>query len=136
MWDCVRMRPRGGATVSRMHSEDGFSLLEVMFAVSVAVFVMIALVGLIAASSDEGRYANRIVLATNVANQLIEQARAMPFSSVGTPGAVLPDASGDLAANETVSYQGIAFPVRRVIRWIDDSSNATNTPYDYKEFVL
>jgi type II secretory pathway pseudopilin PulG len=133
------MRPQGGAAVSRLHSEDGFSLIEVMFAVSIGLFVLMALFALLAASSDEGRYANRIILATNLANQFIEQARAMPFASVGTTGAVVPDVSGDLAASETVSYQGIAFPVTRQVTWVDDPSNgATNTPtpYDYKKFVL
>lgn len=130
------MHPQGGAAVSRLHSDDGFSLIEVMFAVSVGLFVLMALFELLATSSDEGRYANRIILATNLANQFIEQARAMPFASVGTTGAVVPDASGDLAASETVSYQGIAFPVTRLVTWVDDPDNGDNTPYDYKKFVL
>jgi len=133
------MHPQGGAAVSRLHSDDGFSLIEVMFAVSVGLFVLMALFELLATSSDEGRYANRIILATNLANQFIEQARAMPFASVGTTGAVEQYVSGDLAASETVSYQGIAFPVTRQVTWVDDPSNDTTntpTPYDYKKFVL
>lgn len=70
-------RPR-----SRDGVETGFSLVEVMIAMLVLVTVMFSLTYVLVNSLADTAYARQRSQATNLANQIIEQVRALPWSTI------------------------------------------------------
>jgi len=123
----------------RCGSEEGFSLIEVMFAAFLAFFMLTATFGLVVSSAKQGRSANVMSIATNLGNLLIEQARSMTYLDVGTVGGVSPEISGTLASSETTSYQGVEFTITRSVTWVDDPVNNTTSTVnatDYKHVTI
>ena len=123
-----------------MKSDDGFGLIEVVFASAIAFFALTALFGLIVTSAGMGVSSQRVTLETALGNRLVEQARALPYQNVWVIGVTSPVASdvGSLAASETISYQGKSFQVTRTIAYADDPGNnfAGPTLYDYKKLNI
>ena len=119
-------------------AEEGFSLLEVLFASFIAFFVLTAVFGLLVASSTEGRQANLDVLAANLAQQVVEDARAIPYESVGTTDAPDGQPLGVLASHEETTFRGVDFSVARTVTWVNDTSDdaalgANDSKRDYKQ---
>ena len=113
-----------------MRNDEGFSLVEVMFAAVIAFFMLTAMFGVVVASAGGSRSASVESVGTAVGNQLIEQIRSLAYGDIGTVGG---DPSGTLLADETVVSQGQSFTVHRVVTWVDDPSNGgTPNDRDYK----
>ena len=122
------------------HADDGFSLLEVLFASFIAFFVLSALFSVLVMSSSQGRIANADTVATQLGQLVVEQARSLPYDSIGTTSAPSGQPVGVLASNETTHYQGLIFDVVRQVTWVDDPSNNANTvgdvTKDYKQLLV
>lgn len=80
----------------RSGEEDGFSLLEVMIAMLVLMTAIFSLTYVLVNSLADTAYARQRVAATNLANQTLEDVRALPWSVI--EGGM---SSTELTANET-----------------------------------
>lgn len=120
----------------RSHGDAGFSLVEVMFAATIMFFVLTALFGLVAVSLRETKTAGTETKATNLANMLIEQARALSYADLGLIGAVSPIPVGKLQSAETTTYEGMTFTIARAVGFADDPADngpgGDDSPNDYK----
>jgi len=113
-----------------MRNDEGFSLVEVMFAAVIAFFMLTAMFGVVVASAGGSRSASVESVGTAVGNQMIEQVRSLEYVNIGIVGG---DPAGTLLADETVVSHGQSFTVHRVVTWIDDPSNGgTPNDRDYK----
>jgi type II secretory pathway pseudopilin PulG len=121
-------------------SDEGFSLIEVMFAVFVTFFVLTAIFGLVVTSHRQTVVASRQTVATNLANEVIEEARSVLFDNLGTVGASGGEVSGVLPPSETITYEGLQFTVDRQVIWVDDPtdnvSGSDPNGDDYKELIV
>jgi hypothetical protein len=91
-------------------------------------------------SSGQGRIARADTIAAQLAQLVVEQARSLPYESVGTSGAPSGQPAGVLLSTETTTYQGFSFTVTRQVTWVDDAANNANTvgdvTKDYKQLVV
>ena len=103
--------------MSRASADEGFSLLEVLFAAFIAFFVLTALFGVLISSSEVGRSAQIQEVGAQLANLVLEQIRALPYESIGTSGSVPPAPTGNLESNEATVFQGLSFTISREVTW-------------------
>lgn len=87
-------------------SEEGFSLIELVMASLVLFIVLGSLSYVLINSLVDTAYASQRNTATNLANQTVEEVRALPFSTL-EGGMVASDLSGD--ANVVVTTTGDCF---------------------------
>jgi Tfp pilus assembly protein PilV len=85
---------------SRRDADAGFSVVELLVALSVLVFTLIALMGLATTSSFMVSSSRQRATLVNASAGYLERVRQEPFANVGTPGG---DPAGDLAAQVTTS---------------------------------
>ena len=71
------------------HSDDGFSVVELMVAASILFFVLTAMVGLLGVSSQMTVTARERSVLTNAVASYIDEVRALPWDQIVTPGAPL-----------------------------------------------
>lgn len=122
--------------MARRHGgEEGFSLIETMFAAFIAFVVLTAIFSVIVVSSQVNRASRSDVRATTLANQVVEQARSLPYGMVGIVGG---DPEGQLIASETTVVAGITYTIEREVTWVDDTSNGAGgeNGKDYKQLVV
>lgn len=117
-------------------NDEGFSLLEVLFAAFIAFFVLTAIYGVIVMSASEGRIASSDVVSTNLAQLVVEQARALPYESVGVTPTPDGQVSGVLPVSEDTTYQGTGFTIKREVYWVADPLNPRGSGTDYKRLVV
>lgn len=113
--------------------DDGFTLVEVIFAAFIAFFVLTALFSMVAVSNKVDAASRQDVKATALANMIIEEARSLPYEAVGVVGG---NPAGLLVSEETTTYSGKTYTVERRVTWVDDSSNGTSGAQDYKQFTV
>lgn len=80
--------------------DDGMTILEVMISAVIFLFVLTAVLGLTAQSTNTGIQAKRNSVLTNVVNSYIERVQAMPFENVEVT-----DVAGQLASIETTTVE-------------------------------
>lgn len=119
-----RLRPR------HLHSEAGFSLIEVLVSIMVLAIVAGGLAaGLTATSSMLGR-SKADAIATKLASSEIEVVRRMSYDDVGTVGGNPP---GDLVADRNVTRDSAGFRVQNRVVYVDNAApGASQTRIDYK----
>ncbi len=115
-------------------ARGGFTVIEVLVAVTVLLISAIAFVPLFVFIA-EGSQANRARLtAANLATTAVEQIRSMPYNEVGTVGGNPP---GAIQRTRTVTVNGMSFTITTDIWWVDDPGDdpamgSDPIPYDYK----
>lgn len=113
----------------------GFTVIEVLVAITVLLITAVAFVPLFVFIA-EGSQANRARLtAANLATTAVEQIRAMSYVDVGTAGGNPP---GNIQRTRTVTVSGMDFTITTDITWVDDPSDdpamgSDPIPYDYKK---
>ncbi len=124
---------------ARRSGDDGFTILEVMFAAFIMFFVLTALLGLTLTSMQATETSGIEGVATNVANRVIEQARLLSYAQVGTVGAPSGQVIGALPSVETTVHEGVSFTITRTVTWVDDPQDGLGGadtdalgPLDYK----
>lgn len=83
--------------------EDGFSMLEVVIALGVLFFVLAGLAHQMTAAFGSVLFARQRQVATAMANEMLEQVRAVPFGSMVMGNA---DLAGSLATDPALSATG------------------------------
>ncbi len=85
------------------HAEQGFTVAEVLVAVSVLTFVVVAVIGAIQFAATATAQTTARERAINLGSEVIERARNMPYDTVGTktPLGVYGDPPGDILTTQT-----------------------------------
>jgi prepilin-type N-terminal cleavage/methylation domain-containing protein len=111
---------------SRLGSQSGFTLIEVLIAAVVLVVGLAALFGLLDASVKASYSTRAREGATNLARQVLEDARTIPFSQV-SPSTITSELQamknledGSTAAGWQIKQRGITFTVTATDCSIDD----------------
>lgn len=115
--------PFGHTTHNRRSSQltnAGFSLIEALVAVSITTILVLAIVELAAFVTRTGAESTRHVVAIGLANERIEEIRALPYSDIGTVGG---NPAGTLPANETITRDNKPYTVETTIAWVDWPGN-------------
>jgi Tfp pilus assembly protein PilV len=110
-------------------AEDGMSLIEVMVAMVILVGGVLALLTLVEGSIKNTVRATAREQGTNLARELVERARQVPYGSMtstAAPGALaaaIPEATTATGTSFTVTRRGIAYTVTVNACSIDDPSD-------------
>ena len=117
------------APKARARLLTGFTLIEIVVAMSVFFIVGVSLYGLFQRLIAYNTQARARVIATALANRMVEVARNLPYSSVGLVSGI---PNGVLQPTQTIVESGIPFIVQYTIRNIDDPFDGTlgGTPND------
>lgn len=70
------------------------------------------------------------ITATVIANQEIEMARNLPYESVGTVGASLPFAEGEIEPSKIVTRNNVAYSVEVRVKYVVDEADGVAEPED------
>lgn len=112
--------------ITRFKEEKAFSVVEALMALAIMSLVLVALLGLLV-TSVKAIAANKLsTVATQVANECIEEIRAKPYDEV-MPG----------TSEETRTVLNTIFTINYDIAWVDDVADGTGIsdsdgPQDYK----
>jgi hypothetical protein len=98
----------------RSTADDGMSVLEIVIAISILLFVMVALWSLMLASTTMGQNAKARALAVETANGYIEAVRSMPYTEVGLAGN---DPTGTLVPDKRYNQGGLDVQVVPTVSW-------------------
>lgn len=111
----------------------GFTVAELLVALSVLTVALLAFIPLFVHIS-EGSQANRArLVATNLASSVIEEIRGLPYNDIGL---VNGNPRGVVEPFATVTIDGLTYTVETRIWWVEDTSDDADgsdpVPYDYK----
>lgn len=111
------------------------SFMDVIVGTALVLVIFTALVGLLRTSLQVASLAKTRSIATAIAESQMEYVRSLSYDQVGTVGGI---PSGPVAQNATTTMNGIGFPVRTFIEYVDDpadgvgSSDTNGITTDYK----
>jgi type II secretory pathway pseudopilin PulG len=75
-------------------SEQGFTLVEALFAIVILVFGLLAITNLMIVGASSNSVANQSSATTALASQELEQLKAVPFTTLSAGGSLTSDSSG------------------------------------------
>jgi type II secretory pathway pseudopilin PulG len=114
----------------------GFTLVEVIIGVALMLIVFSGIFGAYRLSLKVVGLSKDKVVATAIANSQIEKIRNLPYASVGTLGAVLPQVSGTLDRMATETLDGENFTITTSVEYVIDPADGTGASdpcnWDYK----
>lgn len=127
-------RPRIRAKGGRVEGESGFTVVEVVVALTLLLVASLAFMPLYVYVSRESQTNRARLAATSLAAGVIEQIRALPYDKIGTVGGNPP---GIIESTREVRISGVEAVIRTSIWWVDDPSDNDESgndtvPYDYK----
>lgn len=115
------------------------SFMDVIIGTALTLLIFTALVGLLRSSIQVAALAKTRSIATAVAESQMEYIRSLSYDSVGTVGGI---PAGPVPQVSTTTQNGIDFPVRTFIGYVDDpadgtgSSDSTGITTDYKRIKV
>ena len=114
----------------KFYISKGFTLIDVLVGVSLMLIVFLGIfgayqLGLMVVGQSKTR-----IDATALANQWVEMIRNLPYESVGTKGAVLPQAEGVLETATTTIRNNIKYTINLQIKYIVDEADGLASPED------
>jgi prepilin-type N-terminal cleavage/methylation domain-containing protein len=115
-----------------IRKQEGFSLIEVMIAMVLLLFVVLAFAQLFTNIAWTARDNRAKLVATTLAGSVLEEIRAMKYDQIGLEDS---NPAGILQHETTRTVDGITFNVVTSITWVDDLAD-DNVPYDYKRVVV
>ncbi|MHB8840308.1 MAG: fibronectin type III domain-containing protein [Candidatus Aquicultor sp.] len=120
-------------SVDKLREERAFGIVEALMAMTIMSLVLIALLGLLSASVKAVTSSKTTSVATQIANERMEQVRSMPYAQVGLTTDTVESPSdpiGYLDA-ETQTASGTQFTITYRVKWVDETSTASTE--DYKQ---
>lgn len=104
------------------------TLVEIVVAIVIFFFVLTAIFGLLGATTSMSVFSNERALLVNAMNSYIEEARSMPYTSVGVDvaGAAVP---GVLAEETSRTVSGYVVVLRPEVLLVDDPDIDGNSHY-------
>lgn len=115
------------------------SFMDVIVGTALTLLIFTALVGLLRSSLQVASLAKTRSIATAIAESQMEYIRSLSYDQVGTVGGI---PTGTIAQNATTTMNGISFPVRTFIQYVDDpadgigSSDTNGITTDYKRIKV
>lgn len=115
------------------------SFMDVIVGTALTLLIFTALVGLLRSSLQVASLAKTRSIATAVAESQMEYIRSLSYDQVGTVGGI---PTGTIAQNATTTMNGISFPVRTFIQYVDDpadgigSADTNGITTDYKRIKV
>jgi type II secretory pathway pseudopilin PulG len=117
--------------------KKGFTLVEVLVGVFLALIVFLGIFGAFYLSFRVIGLTERKITATQIAQGEIEKIRNLSYLQIGTVGAILPYASGTLEASTSTTINGIEYTIERNIKFISDPTDQDTTcELDYKRVEI
>lgn len=135
--------------------EEGLTLVEMLVAIVVIGFVLMAMASVALASLRSVQTTERVTNATQLGNELLESYVALPYDDLGLyttdatttfsgttydgatlvlfPDPLTPDPSIP-PATQTLTRSGVTYEVTTAVVWIDDTG--TPTAQDYKRVIV
>lgn len=104
-------------------SSKGFTLVEVLIAVTILLVAAVAFVPLFVYAGEMAETNNRRLIAASLANSEIERIRAMEFTEVGVKGGE--PGSTVLDRTDTRTVNGVEYRIERNIAWIAEGADCT-----------
>lgn len=120
-------------------SQGGFSLVEVLVAISILAIVAVGLVEGLALSGELVGRSRVDTVAANLAGAEIERARALPYGDVGTyvSAEVGGNPPGVIAESRTETRNDVDYRIQAAVRYVDDPApGQAQTRVDYKEVTI
>jgi hypothetical protein len=99
-------------------AQDGSSLIEVMIAAIVLLVGIFAMVQFVSSAAFRVRDSEDRLVLHQVANQELEEIRALPYDKVGTLTGN--PSGGNLPEDETVTVEGVSVRVQREVIYVED----------------
>jgi hypothetical protein len=120
--------------LGRLRDQGGFTLVELV-ATTVVFLAVAAPLGAVLSTAGVLERGNRqVLLADEMADSVIESARALPYDSVGTSNGNPP---GDIPAVQTLSNKGLTATVTTRVSYVNDRvPTAVATEADYKRITV
>ncbi|HHY94534.1 MAG TPA: type II secretion system protein, partial [Firmicutes bacterium] len=123
-----------GQRGSSVADERGFSLVELLVALTILLIASVAFVPLFVYVAEASDANQAKLVATNLTNSVVEQIRSLPYEGVGTVGG---NPAGAIPHERTQTIEGRRYTIRTDIWWVndpsdDDASGNDPIPYDYK----
>ena len=106
----------------RLTRDDGGTLVELMFAMAILMVVLIGFQTMLVTSLKTYGSSRRRTIATQVANDEIENDRRLPWSDLGTPSGA---AVGTIVTPRPVVLNGQTYRIDTVVEYIDDPVDPT-----------
>ena len=98
----------------------GMSFMDVIVGTALVLVIFTALIGLLRSSLQVASLAKTRSIATAIAQSQMEYIRSLSYDQVGTVGGI---PAGPVAQNATTTMNGISFPVRTFIEYVDDPAD-------------
>lgn len=107
------------------------TLLELVIATMILFIAITAVFGLMSVSTNMTMTSKQESIVTNAASGYIEQARALPYNSLGVLGASVP---GSLTVVTTMTVAGFEVTITPTVEFVDDPAITGNE--DYKRLTI
>jgi hypothetical protein len=102
----------------------GMSFMDVIIGTALMLIIFTALIGLLRTSLQVASLAKTRSIATTIAEGQMEYIRSLSYDQVGTVGGI---PSGTIAQNASTTQNGISFPIRTLIEYVDDPADGTGS---------
>lgn len=102
----------------------GMSFMDVIIGTALMLIIFTALIGLLRSSLQVASLAKTRSIATSIAESQMEFVRSLSYNSVGTIGGI---PAGTIPQVSTTTQNGIAFPVRTYIEYVDDAADGSGS---------
>ena len=123
----LRLRPR-------LHGEDGFTLIEVLFALILFAGLAAAMAGVLTSSISANKLARQRTIADQAALEQIETIRRLPYDDVGL---LLGNPPGLVSPTATVNQTGLKATATIQIAYVDDPTPTSyETTANYKRVIV
>ena len=110
--------------------EIGFTFIDVLVGSFLACVIFIGIFGAFQFGFWAFRYGEARIVATNIAKARMEEIRGLNYEAVGTIGAFLPYADGDIVSQETVERNGFIYDLGTSVKYIVDNADGVGAPED------
>ncbi len=111
--------------------------MDVMIGTALVLIVFLGIFGAYQLGMKVIDLSRNKIAAISIANQHLELIRNLPYSSVGTKGAVLPYAEGILEKATTTTLNNVEYNVTTTVKYISDEADGTGAgddcDLDYKK---
>jgi hypothetical protein len=102
----------------------GMSFMDVIIGTALMLIIFTALIGLLRTSLQVASLAKTRSIATTIAESQMEYIRSLSYDQVGTIGGI---PAGTIPQVSTTTQNGIAFPVRTLVEYVDDPADGTGS---------
>jgi prepilin-type N-terminal cleavage/methylation domain-containing protein len=130
----TRQRRHPRSFLRRLATQDGFTLIETLMALTLFASVSAPLMGVLMASAATQGLSRERTLAEQAAQAQIETVRAIPYASVGTTDGNPP---GSIAPTRRVVLPGLVADVATRVSFMNDPTPTAYVTYaDYKRVTV